>query len=578
MSSILLTILIASLVLIYLSLPYLKNNLTDVDILALLNQSSISHTRKLGETAIYRSIDVPHGLPLSTGLRIRSGYNLRDGNLKDIWYNCIIDLKESTNSNNNNKRINFIKDKDSINLLKLNKLCHSLENSINNSTNFKKFTLISPLNSINSIIVLFTSLFMNSNFTLNYIPSNEFNLNNLSLNDSDLIFTISENIPILLRHLESLNKIIVLDEISDKFLKNSNKIIKFSDFVNSIDDDASDNDLKYDYNPNDIKIENNPLIISTNKSITKFYQRNFVSAISSQLMSLPKDHNWNSSDNLLISINDQEITENKENNIEPEISNFIIKLLSGLLSNINEITISLDSELHFNKLIEYNINILSMNSFNFKKLIKNKLILNNLPKLSKISKNLITNEIFNNFGKLSEFKSLNLRLIYLSINNNLNYNFQNSINSNELITILSILNTRIIIEKLNKFCIGAIFKTNLFDYRLHKSDLKLLNSPSSSSSSTLFYRKLGIASNCIESKLKDCNLNGVELLAENKSGKLFIRGFNIGKSDLNINTFKRTEAQGKSGEAAGEDEGWMPTEIYGKFGNDGCFYEYAISE
>ncbi|OUM54523.1 hypothetical protein BVG19_g3928 [[Candida] boidinii] len=573
MSSVLLTILIASLVLIYLSLPYLKNNLTDVDILALLNQSSTSHTRKLGETTIYRSIDVPHGFPLTTGLRIRSGYNLRDGNLKDIWYNCIIDLKESNNNNNNNiKSVNFLNDKnESISFLKLNKLCHDLENSINGSTKFKKINLMAPLNQINSLTVLCTGLFMNSNYTLNYI-SNEFNLKDVP-EDSDIIFTISANIPTLLRYLENFTQIIVLDEISDNFLQNSDKIIRFADFIKSKNDDKGENeDLKYDYNPDDIRVEINPLIISSNKSTTKFYQRNFVSAISSQLMSLPKDHNWNPSDKLLISINDND-SNNKDTSIEPDISNFIVKFLSGLLSSVNEITISLDSELSIDKLIKINPSILSMNSFNFKKMINNQ-IKSDLPILSKISKNLITNEIFNNLGKLKEFESLNLRLVYLSINNNLHYNFQNSINSSELITILSILNTRIIVEKLNRFCVGPIFKTNLFDYRLHKSDLNLL------SSSDLFYRKLGVASNCIESKLKDSEINGVGLLAENKAGRLFIRGFNIGKSDLNINTFKKVESgeKGDGAEDAADDEGWMPTEIFGKFGNDGCFYEYAISE
>ena len=62
----------------------------DTHPLLLARQSSASHVRQPGESAIYRSLDVPHGYPLKSGLGVKdpgapkwtSG---RDGDLRDIW-------------------------------------------------------------------------------------------------------------------------------------------------------------------------------------------------------------------------------------------------------------------------------------------------------------------------------------------------------------------------------------------------------------------------------------------------------------------------------------------------------------
>ncbi|KAG7891246.1 hypothetical protein KL908_003999 [Ogataea polymorpha] len=69
--------------------PQLVSNLRDIGTVALEKQASISATKKPGESAVYRSVDVPHGLPLTTGLRIQTGYKIRDGILKDIWHQAL---------------------------------------------------------------------------------------------------------------------------------------------------------------------------------------------------------------------------------------------------------------------------------------------------------------------------------------------------------------------------------------------------------------------------------------------------------------------------------------------------------
>lgn len=62
----------------------------DTHPLLLARQSSASHVRQPGESAIYRSLEVPHGYPLRTGLAVKDpGLPKwtpgRDGDLRDIW-------------------------------------------------------------------------------------------------------------------------------------------------------------------------------------------------------------------------------------------------------------------------------------------------------------------------------------------------------------------------------------------------------------------------------------------------------------------------------------------------------------
>jgi hypothetical protein len=62
----------------------------DIHPMILQRQSMPSPVRKSGESAIYRSPDVPHGYPLRTGLSVKSPVDPpytagRDGDLRDVW-------------------------------------------------------------------------------------------------------------------------------------------------------------------------------------------------------------------------------------------------------------------------------------------------------------------------------------------------------------------------------------------------------------------------------------------------------------------------------------------------------------
>jgi hypothetical protein len=74
----------------YLIYPLFFTPEPDTHPLLLARQSSTSHVRQPGKSAIYRALETPHGYPLRTGLNVKdpgaqkwtSG---RDGDLRDVW-------------------------------------------------------------------------------------------------------------------------------------------------------------------------------------------------------------------------------------------------------------------------------------------------------------------------------------------------------------------------------------------------------------------------------------------------------------------------------------------------------------
>ena len=88
------TTLISLLLVTYLIYPLFFYAEPDIHPLLLARQSAASHVRQQGESAIFRSLDVPHGYPLRSGLNVKdpgapkwtSG---RDGDLRDVWKRAV---------------------------------------------------------------------------------------------------------------------------------------------------------------------------------------------------------------------------------------------------------------------------------------------------------------------------------------------------------------------------------------------------------------------------------------------------------------------------------------------------------
>ena len=88
------TTLICGLLVLYVAYPVFFSREPDLHPFLLARQSSPSYVRQPGESAVYRSLETPHGYPLRKGLNVKdpeapkwtSG---RDGNLRDIWQQAV---------------------------------------------------------------------------------------------------------------------------------------------------------------------------------------------------------------------------------------------------------------------------------------------------------------------------------------------------------------------------------------------------------------------------------------------------------------------------------------------------------
>ena len=84
------TTIIATLFFVFLAYPWLTWKDPDTHPFLLARQATASFVRQPGESAVYRSTEVPYGFPLRSGLNVRdpgapkwsAG---RNGDLRDIW-------------------------------------------------------------------------------------------------------------------------------------------------------------------------------------------------------------------------------------------------------------------------------------------------------------------------------------------------------------------------------------------------------------------------------------------------------------------------------------------------------------
>jgi len=483
----------------------------DIHELALNQQSNISPTRKSDETAVYRNNQTPHGLPLLTGLQIRQGFKLRNGNLRDIW--SVVMGQKNVNGVtfvNNGKEIKL----DAYNLngvfKKLNKFFVDNECST--------IGVAVPIYSYHGFISTFTCF-------INGLTAHHFNRLPRSQPNVDVLIVDEKDLSQALRLKFKL--IVVICENGSRTFTQSN-VINWS----SLGDLSTISDGSYSYTYQSEYDQGTPLIDTYDFVTTAYSHQNFVSAVASVARSLPLGHEFSFKDSLLIGYEDSSIK-------------FWSKILSVLLFG-GSVIIGTSSDPKFDEeLIQrYNPTILALDSKTTKRFfLKNEE--NGLIQsiLSSGAQYLLTRGIFSQFAALSEFKSL--RLIYIDQLNKTNEN----VSTTELNLIRSLAGARIVCERFIPRVIGSILATNFYDYRIFTNS-RLKN--------------CGTSSLSLEIKLFKCK----DLDIDKRHGELCVRGFIIGrpqdKNDL--------ENAIQSGERVGS-EGWMPTGIVGKLGVDGCFYE-----
>ena len=89
------TILLALLLAAYIIAPLILYTEPDIHPLLLARQSSASYVRQPKESAVFRSLETPHGYPLKSGLNVKDAgqpkwTSGRDGDLRDVWKRAVL--------------------------------------------------------------------------------------------------------------------------------------------------------------------------------------------------------------------------------------------------------------------------------------------------------------------------------------------------------------------------------------------------------------------------------------------------------------------------------------------------------
>lgn len=473
----LLIIVITLVLLLLLAWHIVSGELRDVDPAVLLNQTSISETREEGESAIHRSVDVPHGAPLTGGLRIQVNYKVRDGILKDVWQ-CALrngEIGQTTlqwgDVSYTTKQINWI----------LHEISNYLTIKLGNGNN----------ESYGKVAVCVRDLFSNPQALL-FILSSFFVSELTIVNYTGPITELPDDIDTVLVDEFAVGYVKKLGVKNIIVIGKGDGCIPFDEIVDLSQTNISELD-EFKYQPSvDYTVFNNqPYTEIVNGSEMKFYQRNFVASIASKLMSLHNGYTWKETDNLLI-IGDGNFIQNR---------NLIFTTLCGLLSNVNKIQFGTNKDIStLEKLSAMDGTILSVDSTGLsqltrsgKKHLKKSFILQRAEYFN-------SNGIFSSFGKLE--RGLHLKIVYVS-------QYDDEIVSSAATNLSkSVLGSRIIRETLLESSMGPVLKTNILDYRItHYGHHQLL----------------GVPSNCMEAKVVFANEG-------DKTGKLMVRGMGLAKS------------------------------------------------
>lgn len=88
------TTLLALVLIVYLISPLFLSTEPDVHPLLLARQSAASYVRQPKESAVFRSLELPHGYPLKSGLNVKDAgqpkwTSGKDGDLRDVWKRAV---------------------------------------------------------------------------------------------------------------------------------------------------------------------------------------------------------------------------------------------------------------------------------------------------------------------------------------------------------------------------------------------------------------------------------------------------------------------------------------------------------
>ena len=460
---------------LYIVYHHFARELQEVDPILLNHQTSISETRKSSESAVYRSVDVPHGVTVTRGLSLRNGYKIRDGCLKDIWYLAL---------NNHQTKIAF--GDHTFTLGQVNSILHLIARNFELDENVQRVVVVGSLNESPELALIIMSCFFMTDITVVLCDSVD-ELTAVQGGSGEIIVTDLfhvDKIP------QKMFKEILGIDLSGG-LSTDTSSSNFTRIVTIAHNIESSTGYLYDPDVDFAKVNNHPYSFVSNGAETRFFQVNFVSAVASKVMSIPSALSWNQKDSLLLSYTTQSFSS----------TNILFGLCCGLLSNIEKIQIISPKKIGTLKELScYKPTVLFIDSHILKTLCSS--TKKSFWQSFKLQRSEYLNSLgyFNSFGKIE--KSLHLKMVYAC-------QLSPVLSSFICNFCKSILGCRIVREVYTDYSIGPILKTNIYDFRIVQNRSMAL---------------LGVPANSVE--LKTVNPAEVE-----SRGKLYVRGMSIGKGD-----------------------------------------------
>lgn len=443
----------------------------DIHEVALNQQASISPSRKEDETAVYRNNQTPHGLPLLTGLQIRQGFRLRNGNLRDIW-SVVMDQK------NKEARFSFISangeivcDVDNINAVLKRLINYFLSNSCT------KIGIAVPVHSFHGFVAVMACWVGGlTAHTFNQLPRTQFDIDLLVVDESQLQYA----------KMFKYKEILVVSNDGSKTFDGDEACVNWREIGDL--ETLSDPVFQYKYDPSYDTVL--PLIDTHNSQTTSYTQQNFVSSIGAIIRALPMGHELGQ-ERLLIGYEGSTI------NYWPKVLATLLYGGSVMLGNDKDATFT-------NAIVGSRPTTLAIDAHFAKKYFLPKTDYGFIQslKLSRVM-NLLSQGVFSLGASLPGYDGL--RLIYIGDEGK-------GLSSEELTTIRALYGCRVISERFKVGTIGSVLSTNFFDYRIF-GNKRLMNRGTSPLS--------------LEAKLfrfKDYDIS-------KRHGELCIRGFTIGKPD-----------------------------------------------
>lgn len=264
-------------------------------------------------------------------------------------------------------------------------------------------------------------------------------------------------------------------------------------------------------------------------STTDFTQLNFVSATASTLRHLPQAHAFCPQDLLLVVMG---------NDNSSDLVGSLVKVLAALVAGSSICMV--DLEINWSQVTHLQPSIVLALARDFDRIVAgatgtaNSLFVNQLSRGIFWSPNIVEKQ--------------GIRLLYLQ---QLIFDAQHK-TLLELNNVRSVLGARLVYERFNYTVAGPIILTDFYDYRVHNVSC----------------RGSGALSQSLEAKLRS--------VGPDDRGRVFIRGYTIGKLALKLDS--KLDAKLNPAQQPGrhpennEMDGFMPLNVMGQWGADGCLY------